>query len=424
MSNWPAPLAAGPVSGRVVIPGSKSASARSLLLACLADGPATLRGVLDSRDTALMRRGLETLGAQFTDLPSGDLQVTPLEAVHGGGRIDVGLSGTVLRFLPPIAALSDSATTFFGDPGITARPIAPLLDALAGLGATVDQRVAPFRVSGGDAFRGGQVSIDAHASSQFISALLLSGARFRDGIEVHHRGQSLPSRPHIEMTCTLLARHAVTVHRPAEDTWRIAAGSIAACDERIEPDLTNAATMLAAALATGGRLTTSWPQDSVQAGDALAAVLAAFGAELRYHGSGPDRELEVIGPATLRGADLDLSAISEITPVAAALAALAHGPSRLRGVGHIRGHETDRLAALATELDRLGAHVAVSADALVITPRPLHGGVFATYADHRMAHAGALLGLVVPGVELDDVACTTKTLPDFPALWHSLLEAS
>lgn len=422
MSNWPAPLAAGPVTGRVVIPGSKSASARSLLLAALAEGPATLSGVLDSRDTRLMRDGLHALGARFSDVPGGGLRVDPIDVVHGGTAIDVGLSGTVLRFLPPIAALSDTATTFYGDPGVTARPIAALLDALVGMGAQVDQTETPFRIRGGADFRGGAVTIDAHASSQFISALLLSAPRFRDGVEVHHHGGPLPSRPHIAMTCTLLERHGVRVQQPAPDVWQIAAGPIAARDEHIEPDLTNAATMLAAALVTGGCLATAWPEDSVQAGDELAAVLAAFGGELRYLGSGADRVLEVTGPDLIQAVDLELSAISEITPVAAALAALADGPSRLRGVGHIRGHETDRLAALATELERLGAQIEVDADSVSITPGPRQGGVFATYADHRMAHAGALIGLVTPGLELDDVACTTKTLPDFPHLWHSLIK--
>lgn len=424
MSNWPAPLAAGPVTGRVVIPGSKSASARSLLLAALAERPATLTGVLDSRDTRLMRDGLHALGARFTDVADGGLRVDPIDAVPGGTAIDVGLSGTVLRFLPPIAALSETATTFYGDPGVSARPIAPLLDALVGMGAQVDQTVTPFRIHGGASFRGGAVRIDAHASSQFISALLLSAARLPEGVEVHHHGGPLPSRPHIAMTCTLLERHGVAVHQPAPDVWQVAAGPITARDEHIEPDLTNAATMLAAAVVTGGCLSTAWPQDSVQAGAELAAVLAAFGGELRYLGSGADRVLEVTGPEVIRAVDLDLSAISEITPVAAALAALADGPSRLRGVGHIRGHETDRLAALATELERLGAQVEADADSVSITPGPRQGGVFATYADHRMAHAGALIGLVTPGLELDDVACTTKTLPDFPHLWHSLIKGT
>lgn len=424
MSNWPAPPASGPVHGRVVIPGSKSASARSLLLAALADGPCTLSGVLDSRDTQLMRAGLHTLGATFTEVGTDALRIDPITAIRGGGSIDVGLSGTVLRFLPPIAALAQTPTGFFGDPEVSARPIAPLLDALAGLGAHVKDRKVPFTVSGGDTFRGGAVSIDAHASSQFISALLLSGARFPEGLQLSHHGDSLPSRPHIDMTCTLLARHQVEVRQPDENTWEISPGTIAALDERIEPDLTNAATMLAAALVTGGSLSTLWPSDSVQAADQLAEVLTAFGGRLRYLASPEGRFIEVTGPQTLAAVDLDLSEISEITPVAAALAALASGPSRLRGVGHIRGHETDRLAALSTELSRLGAGVSTDADSIVITPGIRHGGVFATYADHRLAHAGALIGLVTDGIELDDVSCTTKTLPDFPGLWHLLVRTA
>lgn len=424
MSNWPAPLATGPVHGRVVIPGSKSASARSLLLAALAEGPATLSGVLASRDTRLMRAGLDTLGATFTDLADDTVRVDPITTIHGGGSIDVGLSGTVLRFLPPIAAMADTATRFFGDPEVSARPVAPLLDALSGVGARVDARTVPFTISGGAAFRGGAVSMDAHASSQFISALLLSGARFPEGLRLHHHGGSLPSRPHIDMTCTLLARHGVAVHRPDQNTWEIEPTTIAALDERIEPDLTNAATVLAAALVTGGSLSTLWPDDSVQAADQLAEVLAAFGGQLRYLPSPDGRLLEVTGPESLAAVDLDLSEISEITPVAAALAALASGPSRLRGVGHIRGHETDRLAALSTELGRLGARVITDDDSLQITPGIRQGGVFTTYADHRLAHAGALIGLIIDGIELDDVRCTTKTLPDFPGLWHDLVRTA
>ncbi len=421
MSNWPAPLASGPVRGRVVTPGSKSASARSLLLAALADGPSTLSGVLESRDTRLMRAGLQTLGATLTDLSDDAVRIEPLTTIHGGGSIDVGLSGTVLRFLPPIAAMADIATGFYGDAEVSARPIAPLLDALASMGARVDDRKVPFAIGGGALFRGGAVSIDAHASSQFISALLLSGARFPDGLRLRHDGAPLPSRPHIDMTCTLLARHGVVVHHPDENSWEIAPTAISALDERIEPDLTNAATMLAAALVTGGSISTLWPADSVQAADQLAEVLTAFGGRLRYLPSPDGRLLEVTGAGSVSAVDLDLSAISEVTPVAAALAALATGPSRLRGVGHIRGHETDRLAALSTELNRLGASVTTDADSMLITPGNLRGGVFATYADHRLAHAGALIGLVTEGVELDDVGCTTKTLPDFPGLWRDLV---
>ncbi len=422
MIPWQAPLASSPVYGHLVVPGSKSASARSLLLAALADGPSVLTGVLYSRDTTLMRAGLTALGARFEDRPDGRVGVRPAEVVTGGGDIDCGLAGTVLRFLPPIAALAGAPTRFHGDAAAAARPVAPLLDALAALGASVSEpRTLPFTVSGGDSFRGGPVSLDASASSQFVSALLLAGARFPDGVTVHHSGGALPSLPHIDMTCTLLERRGVTVGTPADLTWRIAPGPIAALDEIVEPDLTNAASLLAAALVTGGALSTAWPEGSVQAADDLLGVLVAFGARTGYSGSGASRLVRVSGDGAVHGADVDLHAVSELTPVAAALAAVADSPSVLRGVAHIRGHETDRLAALASELGGLGVGVRETADGLEITPGPRHGGTFHTHADHRLAHAGALIGLVTPGVGLDDVGCTTKTLPDFPGLWSHLL---
>lgn len=424
MSPWAAPVATAPVTGRVVLPGSKSASARSLVLAVIADGTSRLTGVLKSRDTALMRAGLTALGATVTDLPDGSVEVTGAATVTGGSTIDCGLAGTVLRFLPPLAALAGPPTTFVGDAAAQARPVEPLLAALAALGARVsDPRRLPFSVGGSPGFAGGTVELDASGSSQFVSALLLAGPRFADGVDVRHTGAALPSLPHIEMTCTLLRRRGVRVDRTGETSWRVQPGPVAAVAELVEPDLTNAATMLAAALMTGGRLTTAWPQDSVQPADQLAAVLAAFGAELTYAWGPTGRELTVSAPDCVHGTDVDLHAVSEFTPVAAALAAVADGPSRLRGVGHIRGHETDRLAALAAELGALGVGVSEATDGLEITPRDRTGAVLRTYGDHRMAHAGALLGLVTPGVELDDVGCTTKTLPDFPGLWRGLLEA-
>ncbi len=422
MIHWPAPVADAPVHGLVVVPGSKSASARSLVLAALADATSTLTGVLDSRDTALMRAGLTALGAQFTDLPDGRLGVRPAAGIRGGGTIDCGLAGTVMRFLPPLAALASPATSFIGDAAASARPVDALLAALVDLGAEVSEpHRVPFTVSGTPSVRGGCVSVDASASSQFVSALLLAGARYPDGLEITHRGATLPSLPHIEMTATLLARRDVTVDRPSEFTWRVAHGPIAAIDETVEPDLTNAATLLAAALVTGGELRTAWPEGSVQAADELLAVLAAFGARISHSGRGTDRTVTLSAPDGVRGADVDLHAVSELTPVAAALAAVASGPSTIRGVAHIRGHETDRLAALATELTGLGVDADETADGLQVTPTPRHGGIFHTHADHRLAHAAALLGLVTPGVELDDVGCTTKTLPDFVGTWTRLV---
>ena len=397
MTSWAAPVASAPVTGTVVLPGSKSASARSLVLAALAAGTSRLTGVLDSRDTALMRAGLVSLGATITDRPDGAVEVTGAEAIHGGSTIDCGLAGTVLRFLPPLAALAQGPTTFTGDAAAAGRPVAPLLAALATLGARVSE---PYR----------------------LPFLLLAGPRFADGVEVRHTGSGMPSAPHIEMTCTLLRRRGVQVTRTAEARWRVEPGPVAALDEAVEPDLTNAATILAAALVTGGRLTTAWPADSVQPADQLAAALAAFGAELHYAGTPAGRELTVSARDGVRGADVDLHEISEFTPVAAALAAVADRPSRIRGVGHIRGHETDRLAALVAELSGLGVGASETEDGLVVTPAPRHGTLFHTHGDHRMAHAGALIGLATRGVTLDDVGCTTKTLPDFPGLWQGLLE--
>lgn len=420
---WAAPLATAAVRGTVTIPGSKSASARSLVLAGLADRPSRLTGLLDSRDTALMREGLTVLGVGFADRPDGSTLVLPAGQPRGGGTIQVGLAGTVMRFLPPVAVLAAEPTTFEGDRQAAARPVAPLLGALADLGAKVSgPHRLPFSVAAG-AFRGGTVSLDASASSQFVSALLLAGARYRDGIDVRHSGGTVPSLPHIEMTCTLLRRRGVEVTRTSASSWSVAPGPISACDEVVEPDLTNAATVLAAALVTGGSLSTAWPSDSVQATDALAGVLAAFGARLDYRDD-PNgvRVITVSGTDGVHGADVDLHDVSELTPVAAALAAVADSPSRLRGVAHIRGHETDRLAALAEGLSGLGVHTAETPDGLAITPTARHGGMFATRADHRLAHAAALVGLVTPGVMLDDISCTTKTLPDFAALWRGLMD--
>jgi 3-phosphoshikimate 1-carboxyvinyltransferase len=393
-----------------------------LVLAALSDGASWLTGVLDSRDTTLMRDGLARLGATI-DGTQERLQVSPIAEVRGGSTIDVGLAGTVMRFLPPIAALAAEGTLFVGDPAAAQRPVSPLLEALTTLGATVDSRAVPFRVAGGATVVGGAVSVDASASSQFVSALLLAAPRYRDGLQITLKGALVPSRPHIDMTRTMLARHGVQISQPDQHSWLVAPGPIRAFDEVVEPDLTNAATLLAAAIVTGGELTTAWPTDSVQAADQLADVLAAFGGRLRYADSPTGRTLTVSADG-VRGAEVDLHEVSELTPVAAALAAVADGPSVISGVAHIRGHETDRLAALARELNRIGVDAAETSDGLRITPTARTGGLFTTYADHRMAHAGALIGLVTPGIELDDVSCTTKTLPNFQQLWADLVGVS
>ncbi len=418
MTSLAAPERSGPLQATIVVPGSKSATARGYVLAALADAPSVLRGVLDARDTRLMRAALTALGVGFVDLGADEVRVEP-PAFFTAADIEVGLAGTLMRFLPPVAALADGASRFDGDPEARLRPVQPLLDGLTQAGVRIDHPQAlPFTVHGVGAVPGGRVTVDASGSSQFVSGLLLAGARFEGGLDLAHRGGTLPSRPHIGLTVAMLRERGVRIEtEPDSDRWQVAPGPIAARDEAIEPDLINAATFLAAPLLVGGEVTTAWPRHTVQAADTILEVLSALGGSVRHD----SESVSVSGDGVVRGADLDLSLASELTCVAAALLAVADAPGSIRGVAHVRGHETDRLAALETEINALGGRVEQTADGLRITPLPLRGGVFHTYADHRMAHAGALLGLAVPGVQLDDVSCTSKTLPDFPGLWARLV---
>jgi 3-phosphoshikimate 1-carboxyvinyltransferase len=407
------------VHATVTVPGSKSLTNRALVLAALADGPSTIGGALRSRDTDLMIAALQTLGATIegrTDLTvSGPLAPAP------NARIDCGLAGTVLRFLPPVAALGTEAVVFDGDEQARARPIAPLLDALRGLGVDIDGDGLPFTVRGSGSVAGGTVEIDASGSSQFVSGLLLSGAAFTEGLTIVHTGTSVPSAPHVAMTVTMLRDAGVDVDDSQSNRWRVSPGPIAPRDWVIEPDLSNGVPFLAAAVVTGGvvRLT-GWPRVSIQPSGAIIAILEKMGAVVRH----ADTYLEVQGaPGGYQGFDVDLHDVGELTPAVAALAALAADGevSRLSGVAHLRGHETDRLAALSAEINGLGGRCEETSDGLVITSAPLHGGVWRSYADHRMATAGAIVGLRVPGVEVEDIATTAKTLPDFPQMWADLL---
>ncbi|MFN8157623.1 MAG: 3-phosphoshikimate 1-carboxyvinyltransferase [Candidatus Nanopelagicales bacterium] len=422
---WPAPVAVAPVRAVVEVPGSKSLTNRALLLAALADGPSTVSGALRARDTVLMGRALASLGAGLDGLESdGDVRVVPAP-LRGPAHVDCGLAGTVMRFVPPVAGLAAGDVRFDGDPRARVRPMDVVIRSLEQLGVDVDddgRGTLPFTVKGSGSVRGGVVEIDASASSQFVSALLLSGARFDEGVTIRHRGGSLPSMPHVAMSVQMLREHGVVVDvddaDPRAATWRVHPGPVRALDRVVEPDLSNAAPFLAAALVTGGRVTVpAWPARTTQAGDALRDLLAAMGAEVVLDSDG----LTVSGTGTVVGLDADLHDVGELTPVLAVACAVASSPSRLRGIGHLRGHETDRLDALAREINALGGDVEQKADELVIRPKPLHGGRFETYDDHRMATAGAVLGLVVPGVEVVDVATTAKTLPQFVALWDSML---
>lgn len=414
---WPAPRATRPVNAVVSLPGSKSLTNRALLLAAIADGPGVVRRALRSRDTLLMAAALTALGSEV-DTSGADWQVTP-GPFDRDAAVDCGLAGTVMRFVPPVAALSTGRISFDGDPHMRQRPIGEVLGALRELGVDVPGERLPFTIHGTGMVRGGTVVIDASASSQFISALLLAGARYEHGVDVRHQGKPVPSLPHIDMTVAMLREHGVHVDDSDANRWAVAPGPVKAADHTIEPDLSNAAPFLALAAVSGGTVTVrDWPRTTDQAGDELREILERMGCEVAFTDAG----LAVRGPgvADLRGVDLDLHDVGELAPAVAALCALAGGPSHLRGIGHIRGHETDRLAALATELARLGADVTEQPDGLEIRPATLHGGVFRTYADHRMAHAGVIIGAAVDGVLVEDVATTSKTFTDFAPFWAGL----
>lgn len=436
VSNWPAPSTATPVHATVTVPGSKSQTNRALILAALAalqntstssslraSGSSTVSGALRSRDTDLMISALQALGitVDASDTDDTELTIGGVLAPKAGTRIDCGLAGTVLRFVPPLAALSTESVVFDGDEQARSRPIAPLLDGLRGLGVPVAGDGLPFTVRGAGSVRGGTVEIDASGSSQFVSGLLLSGAAFTEGLTIVHTGESVPSAPHIAMTVSMLRDAGVEVDDSQPDVWRVAPGPIAARHWAIEPDLSNSVPFLAAAVVSGGAVRiTGWPGVSMQPADTILSILESLGSQVR-HGSS---YLEVQGATAYCGIDVDLRDVGELAPSVAAMAALASpgSVSRLRGIAHLRGHETDRLAALSTEINRIGGQCEETEDGLVITATQMHGGTWSSYADHRMATAGAIVGLRVPGIEVEDIGTTAKTLPDFPQLWAEMLD--
>jgi 3-phosphoshikimate 1-carboxyvinyltransferase len=428
-AQWPAIYrGTTPVDISVVIPGSKSVTNRALILAAQAKGQSTLRRPLISRDSELMVAGLKALGIGIEEVSvdidgNEELQwiVTPAP-MHGDVRIDVGNAGTVMRFLPPLAALAQGDVVFDGDPRSYERPLGPVIKALEELGVSVDHEKRyslPMELHGTGSIHGGDLTIDASESSQFLSALLLVAPSFANGITVKHKGGSLPSMPHIEMTVEMLREFGAVVEVDDDaKTWSVKPGALHGLDLVIEPDLSNAAPFLSIAMVCGGKVAIAdWPVKTTQPGDQLRTILAAMGADFSFGDNG----LTIIGNGVIHGIDIDLHDVGELTPSIAALAALADSPSHLRGIGHLRLHETDRLAALTREINALGGNVVEEETALHITPAPLHAGVFHTYEDHRLATAGAVIGLVVPGIEVENIATTRKTLPDFPGLWSSLL---
>ena len=427
---WPAPLRGrNAVSARVVIPGSKSVTNRALILAAQANSPSVLKRPLISRDTELMVAGLKAMGVGVTDEQVGNdpaWRVTPSK-LQGPAKVDVGNAGTVMRFLPPLSALAEGDISFDGDPRSYERPLGPVIAALEELGIEIehDGRYSlPLVVKGKGSIPGGALTIDASASSQFLSALLLIAPSTSNGITATHKGGALPSMPHIDMTVQMLRDFGATVSVDKNaQNWRVESGALHGVDLVIEPDLSNAAPFLSIAMVCGGSITIAdWPKQTTQPGDQLREILTQMGAQVSINNEG----LTLTGGETIHGIDIDLHDVGELTPAIAALAALADSPSHLRGIGHLRLHETDRLAALTREINSLGGSVTEDETSLRITPagafgKGLHGGTFHTYDDHRLATAGAVIGLLIPEIEIENVATTRKTLPDFPGLWQSLI---
>ena len=392
-------------------------------MAAQATTPSLIRHPLISRDSELMVAGLRELGISIVETTvDGDVawKITPAK-MRGPVKIDVGNAGTVMRFLPPLSALATGSVAFDGDPRSHERPLGPVIKALEDLGISVAHEgrySLPLTLNGTGVIPGGALEIDASASSQFLSALLLIGPSMRNGITVKHVGGALPSMPHIDMTVDMLRFFGATVEvDDADNIWKVLPGKLSGQDFVIEPDLSNAAPFLSIAMICGGDVTIAdWPKATTQPGDQLRGILTEMGGKVEFVSNG----LKLTGTGKIHGIDIDLHDVGELTPAIAALCALADSPSHLRGIGHLRLHETDRLAALTNEINALGGNVTEEETALHITPAPLHAGVFHTYDDHRLATAGAAIGLVVPGIEVENIATTRKTLPDFPGLWSSL----
>ena len=418
--NWSAPSAKRPIHSTVSIPGSKSATNRAFVLAALGDSTSKIHKPLLARDTELMLQALEKLGCTITRT-NELIEITPMKRVHQDLAIDVGLAGTVMRFVPPLAALTAGVVHFDGDQRARNRPMKALIDSLKALKISVDDESSgslPFSIVSDGNVQGGEITLDASESSQFISALLLAGAKFSNGLTIKHVGNKLPSLPHIEMTIDMLNQVGIKVSSIEKNSWRVNPTVIKSKDWLIEPDLSNAGPFIAAAMVTKGEVTIKdWPQNTTQAGNAWIEILTKMGAQVSL----TEKGLTVSQSGDVKGIEFDLSDVGELTPVLVSIAVLANSNSSLTGIAHLRGHETDRLAALVENIKSIGGDAEETTDGLIIRPRKLHAGLWKSFDDHRMATAGAVIGLVVEGILVDDIKTTSKTLPDFENMWTSLV---
>ena len=415
--RWLAPSTQDPLAATISLPGSKSLTNRELVLSAIANEPTIIKDLLISRDSKLMIEALRNLGTEIE--VSGTTAVVNPKPLSGPAKIDCGLAGTVMRFAPALASLASGQIDFDGDVAARKRPMKTTIDSLRALGVSVTGESLPFSIQGNGQVNGGEIEIDASASSQFVSGLLLVGARFKNGLRITHVGEHLPSMPHIEMTLDCLRKRGVKASQTGNASWEVMPGEISGGEVSIEPDLSNAGPFLAAAMVAGGSVKISnWPKQTTQVGDDFDGILQKMGANIERVGD----DLVVSGTGSIHGIDVDLSTGGELAPVIAALAALADTPSQIRGVAHLRGHETDRLSALVSEINSIGGDATETPDGMIIKPAKLQGGLWKTYEDHRMATAGAIIGLRVPGIEIEDISVTTKTIPEFVNLWEKMLQ--
>ncbi len=407
-----------PVDATVVVPGSKSHTNRALACAALASGRSTLHGALVSDDTAAMRDAIEALGA---GVQVGDDETT-LRVTGTDGRpaarpaaIDARLSGTTSRFVLGLAGVGTAPVALDGRGPLRARPMDPSIEALRGLGVAITERGEPGRlpvtVEGPAA--GGSVEVDGSSSSQFVSGLLMAGPAMNAGLDLTLTGDVV-SWPYLELTVDVMADFGIEVRRPSRRRFVIDAQHYRAAEVRIEADASTASYFFAAAAASGGRVTVKGLGTATRQGDlAFVDVLAAMGASVERTAAA----VTVTGPAVLQGIEVDMADISDTAQTLAAIAPLADGPTRITGIGFIRRKETDRIAAVVTELQRCGIDAREEDDGFVIGPGRPTPAVIQTYDDHRMAMSFAVLGLVAGGIEIADPQCVDKT---FPGFWSAL----
>ena len=420
MHNWHAPTINGAINSTLEIPGSKSATNRAFVLAALGDKNSIITNPLFARDTNLMLEALEKLGCNVVK-KSNSVEISPMKKDHDEISIDVGLAGTVMRFVPPLAALSSGTSHFDGDERARNRPMKTLIESLKKLNVKVidnHQGKLPFSINSDGQITGGEIEIDASESSQFISALMLVGAKFKNGLTIKHVGQNLPSLPHIEMTIEMLNEVGVKTNQINATTWRVENQNISSKNWVIEPDLSNAGPFLAAAMVTKGEIKIKdWPSQTTQAGNSWIEILSMMGANIQLN----SKQLILKNESDIKGINYNLNDVGELTPVLVAISLFANSKSEFTGISHLRGHETNRLAALVENITAIGGDATETEDGLIINPKQLHGGVWKSFDDHRMATAGAVIGLKVKDIYVDDIATTSKTLPNFEDMWNKMV---